>query len=375
MDAGREKGLTIRGDGPSADVSAFRALHDVTKHLHASLDLTETLDRVASGLVSSTSFRVAALSLYRPDGFFEVVSVEGSAEGRAALLGTHVPLEEWKRIEAAAEPQGDSIYFLDSRHAPNWADGIVTHRLELAAGDHLDAWLPDDGLFAVLTAPSGECVGLLSVDDPVDGRRPTPAQIEILELFADHAAIAIQHAHLHSTLRLQQAELRHAATHDTLTGIANRALLNSEGRRMAAVPDSNLAVVAIDLDDFKSVNDSAGHQAGDEVLAIFAKRLLRVLRPNDLLARVGGDEFVLAINERKDVHALVHSLVGRVEETARQPIRTTNGLHRVGASIGSAVSATPCDFGAMLREADAQMYERKRTRRARRRRRLVAQGR
>jgi len=349
-------------DGPSADVSAFRALIDVTKHLHASLDLTETLDRVAAGVVRSTGFRVAALSLFRPDGFFEVVSVEGSAEGRAALLGTHVPFEDWRRIEAAAESRGDAVYFLDSRHAPNWADGIIVHRLELEAQDHIDAWLPDDGLFAVLTAPSGECVGLLSVDDPINGRRPTPAQIEILELFANHAAIAIQHAHLHSTLRLQQAELSHAATHDALTGIANRVLLNIEGLKMAAVPNSNLAIVAIDLDDFKKVNDTAGHQAGDEVLTIFAERMVRAVRPSDFLARVGGDEFVVAINEGGDVCALVDSLIVRLEALASRPIRTSTGLHRIGASIGAAVSPTPCDFGAILREADAKMYERKRFR-------------
>jgi len=355
-------GLSAPGDGPGADASAFRVLHDVTKRLHASLDLTETLDRVVRGVVGSMGFRVAALSLYRPDGFFEVVSVEGSADCRAALLGTHVPFEDWARIEAAAESRGDSVYFLDSRRAPHWADGILTHRLDYTVDDRVDAWLPDDGLFAVLTAPSGECVGLLSVDDPVAGRRPTAEQIEIFELFADHAAIAIQHAHLHSTLRHQQEELRHAATHDALTGVANRALLQIEGFRMAGVTNSNLAVVAIDLDNFKSVNDTAGHQAGDEVLGIFVKRMTRVIRQTDFLARVGGDEFVIAINERDDVHALVRSLTERLEDLTRRPMRTTYGLHRVGASVGTAVAATPCDFGMMLREADANMYERKRSR-------------
>jgi diguanylate cyclase (GGDEF)-like protein len=355
-------GLSGLGNGPGGNASAYRVLHDVTKRLHASLDLTETLDRVVRGVVGSMGFRVAALSLYRPDGFFEVVSVEGNAECRATLLGSHVPFDDWARIEAAAESRGDSVYFLDSRQAPHWADGIIVHRLDFEAEDRDDAWLPEDGLFAVLTAPTGECVGLLSVDDPIDGRRPTPEQIEIFELFADHAAIAIQHAHLHSTLRHQQEELRHAATHDALTGVANRALLQIEGFRMAAVPDSNLAVVAIDLDNFKSVNDTAGHQAGDEVLGIFVKRASRIIRKTDFLARVGGDEFVIAINQRDDVHALVRSVSRRLEDLASQPMRTTYGLHRIGASVGVAVAATPCDFGMMLREADANMYERKRSR-------------
>jgi diguanylate cyclase (GGDEF)-like protein len=122
--------------------------------------------------------------------------------------------------------------------------------------------------------------------------------------------------------------------------------------------------VAIDLDNFKSVNDTAGHQAGDEVLGIFVKRMTRVIRKTDFLARVGGDEFVIAINEPDDVRGLVRSLMRRLEELASQPMRTTVGLHRIGASVGAVVAATPCDFNAMLREADAEMYARKRTRAA-----------
>jgi diguanylate cyclase (GGDEF)-like protein len=112
------------------------------------------------------------------------------------------------------------------------------------------------------------------------------------------------------------------------------------------------------------VNDTAGHQAGDEVLGIFVKRMTRVIRQTDFLARVGGDEFVIAINEPDNVHGLVRSLTGRLEDITSRPMRTNYGLHRIGASVGFAVAATPCDFGAMLREADANMYERKRSRAA-----------
>ena len=339
---------------------AFRALHAVTKRLHASLDLTETLDAVARGIVTSTGFRVAALSLFRPDGFFEVVSVEGDAECRDALLGIRLTLETWARIEACAEPRGESIFFIDSRRARNWTDGIIVHRLDLPSGDGPDAWQAEDALFVVLTSPSRKCIGLLSVDDPMDGRHPSEQQLELLALFADHAVLAIEHAHMHSMLQQRQDELHHAATHDPLTGLANRALLNVDGARMAAFGNAQLAIVVIDLDDFKKVNDTAGHASGDEVLIILAERMRRCVRKDDILARIGGDEFVVVVTG-DDIEELVDTLVARIKRIASEPVQTSKGMHYVGASVGAAISATPCDFLKTLSLADAQMYDCKHT--------------
>jgi diguanylate cyclase (GGDEF)-like protein len=201
-------------------------------------------------------------------------------------------------------------------------------------------------------------IGLISVDDPVDGRRPSSQQLQILELFADHAAIAIQHADMHSTLRRQQSELRHAATHDALTGVANRMLLDAEAARMSTLPNSKMTVFVIDFDHFKSVNDTGGHQAGDEVLAAIAQRIARVIRPIDLLARIGGDEFVVVVGG-PDADERIDSLVRRFEEVASEPVRTAAGHFRIGASVGAVCGSTPCDFRTLLRAADADMYRRK----------------
>ncbi len=339
---------------------AFRALHAVTKRLHASLDLTETLDAVARGIVTSTGFRVAALSLFRPEGHFEVVSVEGDADCRDTLLGTRLTLEMWDRIEACAESRGDAIFFIDSRRARNWTDGITVHRLDLPSGDDPDAWQPDDALFVVLTSPSRRCIGLLSVDDPIDGRHPSEHQLELLALFGDHAVLAIEHAHMHSMLQQRQDELHHAATHDPLTGLANRALLNVDGARMAALGNAQLAIIVIDLDDFKKVNDTAGHASGDEVLIILAERMRRCVRKGDILARIGGDEFVIVVTGDA-IEGLVETLVERIKRIASEPVQTSRGTHYVGASVGAAISATPCDFLKTLSQADAQMYDCKRT--------------
>lgn len=352
---------SVENERAGNGVGAFRALHDVTKRLHASLDLTETLDAVARGVVANTGFSVAAVNLYRPDGMFEAVSVEGSAEAREVLLGTRQTVAMWERLTAAAEPWGDTLHFIHHSNAGVWSDGGVSYSMDIEASDDPNAWHADDSLFALLTAPSGERVGVISVDGPVNGLLPSEEQLELLELFADHAAIAIHHANMHSTLKQRQDELRHAATHDALTGLANRTLLNTEVALMAARPHSRLAILVVDLDGFKRVNDAAGHQAGDEVLIALAERMRRCVRTGTLLARTGGDEFVIALTG-PDVEETVTRLIRRLEEVISEPIRTTRGLYRVGASIGAAIAETPSDFSAMLSEADSHMYDRKRAR-------------
>ncbi len=360
VDEGDARPSESRGS-PDLHLEAFRALQAVTKHLHASLDLTRTLDTVARGVVATTGFGIAVVNLFLPDGSFEVVSVEGGPDCREALLGVRQPVKLWDDLSARSRRWGERLHFFDHRDGIAWDDAMISHRPEIEQSDHPDAWHPDDALFAILTAPSGERIGALSVDKPFDGRRPSPERLEILELLADHAAIAIEHARMHSALQQRQDELRHAATHDSLTGLANRALLQAQAEKLAARPQSQLAVLVIDLDDFKRVNDSAGHQAGDEVLSVLAQRMRGCVRENDLLARTGGDEFVVVLSG-EHVEVLVEQLVARLEKILSEPVHGSTGLHRVGASIGRVVAATPTDFFARLSDADADMYARKRSR-------------
>ncbi len=114
-------------------------------------------------------------------------------------------------------------------------------------------------------------------------------------------------SHLESNTRrhneqLEQAnaQLQHVATHDALTGLPNRLLLADRLEQAIARAERHgqrFALIVVDLDRFKSINDSLGHLAGDELLKDVAKRLAQVLRKADTLARLGGDEFVLLLNE------------------------------------------------------------------------------
>lgn len=344
-------------------VAAFRALHRVTTRVHESLQLTTTLDAVAQGVVDVAGFGVVVVNLIRPDGGYEVVSVAGDDDARRTLLGTVDSAAGWQRLLDGSQRLGN-LRFVDHLVTVWEDDSPYSWVPDLPETQDDGAWHPLDALFAPLTSPAGDLVGILSVDMPTSGRRPDAEQLEVLALFADHAAIAIEHARLHGELQTREAQAWYAATHDPLTGLANRTLLMSTADEMAARPDVDMAVLLIDLDHFKQVNDSDGHRGGDEVLKAISSRLTHAVREGDVVARTGGDEFVVLMSGSA-IAAPAAALAERLEALLAQPIRGQLADHRVGASVGLAVASTPVDVAGLLAAADAAMYAGKRERQPR----------
>ncbi len=166
--------------------------------------------------------------------------------------------------------------------------------------------------------------------------------------------------HDHTEQRSIQDHLDQAARHDPLTGLINRGEIL---RRLAAIDPvrdgPQVAVVFLDLDGFKLVNDTRGHQAGDELLVAVAGRIAHVVRPEDTVARLGGDEFVILcprLAEAADARAIAE----RVRATLDQPVTVGDRSHRISMSLGIAASAAddlrPAD---LLRQADMAMYRAK----------------
>ncbi|GHD74625.1 sensor domain-containing diguanylate cyclase [Vogesella fluminis] len=156
-----------------------------------------------------------------------------------------------------------------------------------------------------------------------------------------------------------QQLIQYQASHDALTGCINRTLLfdrlEQEIRRAERLRQQ-FAVMFVDLDRFKQVNDRYGHAAGDKVLRTIADRLMALLRRSDTVARVGGDEFVLLIPQISDEHAL-KALAHKVEMAINRPVRDEDVLYRISASIGVALYPEDGDEPELLLSAaDRKMY-------------------
>ena len=163
--------------------------------------------------------------------------------------------------------------------------------------------------------------------------------------------------------RKLEAEILHHALHDALTGLANRRAFTArldEALARYARSGQPVGLVMVDLDAFKPVNDTHGHQAGDEVLVEVARRLSDGVRATDLAARMGGDEFAVVCEGANDEGA-VAALAARVEARLHEPIRLSRGTTvTVSASLGVATAWSGCDGDELLREADQRLYATKR---------------
>lgn len=455
-------------------VAPLEGLLELSRLTQRQSTLDETVRALATTVAETLGFATAVVNLRRDETEeYEVVAVHGSDSVRASRLGQVTAAGTWEPL-------------LDPRFRRHGVYFVAATTGDPAAGD--EAWHPGDALLAPLHGASGRLYGVVSVDEPLSGRRPADRDLELLGALAAHAGLAIEsvlqmaalqgalarnRAVLASSLdaviavdaedrvtdfnpaaertfgyrsrdvlgrdavelfvppesraryreraaavradsespwldrrlettamrsdgstfeaeltvtrvegpegeepmfyafvrdisarRRTEAQLAYLAYHDALTGLPNRAMVEQEldltlarARRAGAAA----ALMYIDLDEFKEVNDRLGHAAGDRLLAAVATRLRSVLRAGDVLARHGGDEFLLLLADLADDAAASAERVGsKLLEALREPFVVAGSELRPGASIG--VSLFPddaADTEALLRHADAAMYRAK----------------
>ncbi|HEX7471599.1 MAG TPA: EAL domain-containing protein, partial [Candidatus Limnocylindrales bacterium] len=216
-----------------------------------------------------------------------------------------------------------------------------------------------------LRGESGLIGCMVIVNRLTEGTSFTDDDLRLLETLANQAAVALENGQLEQSLaelsRLKE-QLRHQAHHDPLTGLANRTLFGQQvDERLAAPPTASLPVVLfLDLDDFKVVNDTLGHAAGDRLLVAVAERLRACVAVDDVPARLGGDEFAILL---EDDAALGHALdvAHRIVDALRVSFPILGQEITIGASIG--IAAARDGIGRaddLLRNADVAMYSAKR---------------
>jgi diguanylate cyclase (GGDEF)-like protein len=189
------------------------------------------------------------------------------------------------------------------------------------------------------------------------------AVLAVVALIVRQLLVLLDNRRLLADVAGKQVALRRLAFFDELTGLANRALFNERLEHALALHERNgrtLSVLFCDLDDFKSVNDTLGHDAGDLLLAEVAQRLVDITRPSDTVARLGGDEFALLLEDDADGDAVAARVLAEVFTV---PVRVAHREVPVRASIGVAVLvAGELKLGSreLVRRADVAMYSAKR---------------
>jgi diguanylate cyclase (GGDEF)-like protein len=334
----------------------LRLLHEVTSLLYNSDDATAALTNFLTSVRSAFRAGVGELVLIGEDG---VATVSRSRDGQepTALM----PLQHTSDVERLIESATTA--------------GVFTARTGQVRESDLDRYAAQrgfkDAMVSVLRTED-RVHGLLLVGDRLgEVATFTGSDTALLETFARHVATSLERGRLETDLRQVtelKEKLRHQAMHDGLTGLPNRTLFLDRTQHALHLAGRNgmwPAVLYIDLDGFKPVNDTYGHEAGDVLLQAFAGRLEDLLRSADTAARLGGDEFAVLLHGPID-EAGVERVLERIRAQLDRPIDLGAGRSaKVGASIGVAIAHADTDVETVLRHADTAMYAAKRGGRAR----------
>ena len=312
----------------------------------AALHRLGVLDQPPSPDLNSLT-RLAAHVTGAPTSFINLI--DSDRQWQAAACGAESG--DYAREDSLCQhvvAQDEAIYVTDASTDPRFHDSpFVTGTIDQI---RMYCGVP-------LRDQDGFVLGTLCVTDS-EARSLTDEQRTALDDLARQVECQFELRRQHGRLLELLSAADHAASHDALTGLSNRRVVTdrvehalTRVRRGAHQP----VVFFCDLNGFKAVNDTFGHDAGDEVLVEIGRRLRQCFRPSDTVARLGGDEFVVLC---EDLPEAEHpALVERIRRLADAPVRTRDAIISVGIGVGYAVAWSGASVRDLMGEADRRMYD------------------
>jgi len=310
-------------------------------------------ESICAAAVEGGNFVAGALVLPGgDDGMAQVVAAAGpmAAELRKARIATDPATPEGRGLvgEAfrTAKPAVAPDFLNDDRTRP-WHGAARVAKIVSAA--------------AVPIVLERRVLGVL-IFYSADKRGLTDEVVMLLQRMSDNIAFALNTLDHEEDRARSHERISYLANHDALTGLPNRLMFGEQLEQAlshAQRHQRTCAVLFIDLDRFKLINDSLGHDAGDELLQVMSARLKSCLRASDVVARLGGDEFVVLLREVSEVHH-IGAVARKILDAALEPIELQGQECRISASVGISVYPSDArDAATLMKNADMAMYSAK----------------
>jgi diguanylate cyclase (GGDEF)-like protein len=329
-------------------VEALREPSALTRAIGGSQRAESVLESILQQARELLNADVAELTLESPDPDGPVFALRAQGDMPfETSVPAHLLPTEWMRTRVLDE--GRTVLVARSTKRPD-------------EQEYLDWLCVRDCIVAPLHGAKG-VVGTLTVGDRLGETSTFDAQdARLLETLANHSSVALENGRLVDRLSREVSEREHQAMHDALTGLPNRANLfeRLEEALQERTADGSVAVLLMDLDRFRDVNDALGHDTGDEVLRLVARRIRAALDEHATVGRLGGDEYAIVLPHVADVEgaiAVAHDIRSRLAA----PLPVAGMALEVGGSIGIALGPEHGTDGAtLMKGADIAMYEAKR---------------
>ena len=338
----------------AGSVTELERLFEITRDVLGASSLDAALTSLARGVQDLFGWRyVTMVAAEEPNGELR----------RRVMLGWPEEITRkrlYERIDRAlfndmltkAVRFFEDCYFFPAEKEAHWESSIYTGQLHNALRDYPSQWHERDALVLTLHDRDGTMIGYMSPDAPMNGEIPSAQTLRAMQVFVNLMGMALENAR-------SQSRLQYEATHDSLTGLPNRTVFSLEVARALEALGRNdgveRAVLYLDLDEFKSINDTLGHLAGDDVLKEAAARLRAIVDERSVVARMAGDEFAVLLFDA--TQRRIGQMLDLIHQTLRHPYHIAGRSIVMTASIGVApIERNYTSIAEVLRDADTAMY-------------------